>query len=106
MKGECVVSDRQDMGRSWISLLLRLVFAKAAVILIACQSRRLPLWNRREKQDTEHLALVLKRCGLRTNSDIIPLILFFFHVSKLQTAGKSQSQNLVHSVAWLRSFYQ
>lgn len=77
MKGECFASDRRDADTSWISPLLPLVFAKAAVILIACQSRWPPLWNRRGKQDTEHLTLVLRRCGLHTNTYIIPLIIFF-----------------------------
>lgn len=62
------------------------VFAKAAVILITCQSRRLPLWNRRKIKETQHLTSVLK--VLRASHIHHFSGPYFFHVSKLQTAGK------------------
>lgn len=77
------------------------VFAKAAVILITCQSSRLPLWNRRKIKETEHLTLVLKCCGLYTYCTSFLWSIFF---SCFQTTNSwKKTQNLLHSVAWLQS---
>lgn len=101
MNGKCFVSDRQDMDRGWIYPPFPLVFAKAAVILITCQSRRLPLWNRRGKQDVEHLTFgAPKRCGLHTNTYIIAPIIFFLPC--FQTAEQLEKVNIrIWCIAWL-----